>query len=272
MADGNGSCIGKNFEAFFHGWLIRLENFLQQLVLALTSKDGHEIEQQGRLVQEVLSHYQQYLEEKSRVAKQEVFLLYYPPWLTSFEKTLLWVGGFKPFLIFKLLANSVKELTPEQEETIGGVKYETKKEERELTEAMAAIQESLAIPPLLNLAKRFGRLIDGEALELESAMETLKGRMLRTLERAPRIDCEEAPMVVKTHHVDLIQVFDYGSHRILLLASEEKVNRKVDSSGQQERLPLSGAGFFYEREPPLPPRSVSWLWRCSAGQPLLGKD
>lgn len=79
-------------------------------------------------------------------------------------------------------------------------------------------------------------------------------------------------MVVKTHHVDPVQVFDYGSHRILPLAGEEEVNRKVDSSGQQERLPVGGAGFFYEREPPLPPRSVSWLWRCSAGQPLLGRD
>lgn len=60
-------------------------------------------------------------------------------------------------------------------------------------------------------------------------------------------------MVVKTHHVDPVQVFYYGSHRILPLAGEEEVNRKVDSSGQQERLPVGGAGFFYEREPPTPP-------------------
>lgn len=73
-------------------------------------------------------------------------------------------------------------------------------------------------------------------------------------------------MVVKTHHVD---PFYYGSHRILPLAGEEEVNRKVDYSGQQQRLLLGSAGFFYEREPP---RSVSWLWRCSAGQPMLGRD
>ena len=137
------------------------------------------------MIQEVLSHY---LEEKSRAAKEEVFLFYSPPWLSSFEKiTLLWVGGFKPFLLFKLLAYSVTELTPEQEETIERVKYETRREERELTLAMATIQESVATPPLLNLVKRFGKLIDDEELELESAMETLKAAMLRTLERADKL-------------------------------------------------------------------------------------
>ncbi|XWS24032.1 hypothetical protein CRYUN_Cryun28dG0066400 [Craigia yunnanensis] len=143
------------------------------------------------------SHYEQYLEEKSRAEKEEVFLFYSPPWLSSFEKTLLWVGGFKPFLLFKLLANSVTELTPEQEETIERVKYENRREERELTEAMATIQESVAIPPLLNLARRFGRLNDGEALELESAMETLKGRMLRTLERADKLRGSTARKVIE---------------------------------------------------------------------------
>ncbi|XWS21349.1 hypothetical protein CRYUN_Cryun30bG0048000 [Craigia yunnanensis] len=197
MADRNGASIGENFETFFNSWLIRQENFLEQLVQALTSQDGHEIERQGSLIQEVLSHYEQYLEEKSRAAKEEVFLFYSPPWLSSFEKSLLWVGGFKPFLLFKLLANSVTELTPEQEETIERVKYETRREERELTVAMATIQESVAIPPLLNLVRRFGRLIDDEELELESAMETLKVAMLKTLERADKLRGSTARKVIE---------------------------------------------------------------------------
>ncbi|XVE95118.1 hypothetical protein REPUB_Repub02eG0069100 [Reevesia pubescens] len=123
MGDRNRSSIDENFEAFFKGWLIRQENFLQQLVQALTSQDEHEMEQYRNLIQEVLSHYQQYLEEKSSAAKQEVFIFYSPPLLSSFEKTLLYVAGFKPFLLFKLLSNSVTELsTPEQEEAIERVK------------------------------------------------------------------------------------------------------------------------------------------------------
>lgn len=100
MADRNGSNVRESFESFFNGWLVRQENFLDQPVQALTSQDGHEIDQRGSLVQEVLSHYEQYLEEKSKAAKDQVFLFYSPPWLSSFEKTLLWIGGFKPFLLF----------------------------------------------------------------------------------------------------------------------------------------------------------------------------
>ncbi|XVE70281.1 hypothetical protein DITRI_Ditri10aG0059800 [Diplodiscus trichospermus] len=187
MADGNGASHCHNFETFFNGWLTRQENFLEQLVQALTSQEfGHEIERLGSLIQEVLSHYERYLEEKFKEAKG-VFLFYSPPWLSSFEKTFLWVGGFKPFLLFKLLANLGTELTPEQDESIERLKYETRIEERELTEAMATIQESTVTLPLLNLVRRFGRLTDGEALELESAMETLKVGMLKTLEKADKL-------------------------------------------------------------------------------------
>ncbi|XVF64277.1 hypothetical protein PTKIN_Ptkin09bG0155500 [Pterospermum kingtungense] len=193
MADGNGATTGKNFQTFFNGWLIRQQNFLEQL---LTSQDGVEIESQGSLIREVLSHYEEYLEEKSRAASEQVFLFYSPPWLTSFEKSLLWVGGFKPFLLFKLLANSVTDLTPEQQETIDRFKYETKKQERELTEAMATIQESVATPPLLNLVRRFGRLVDGEALDLQSAMQTLKVGLFRTLERADKLRASTAMKVI----------------------------------------------------------------------------
>ncbi|WRX30907.1 Transcription factor TGA like domain - like 8, partial [Theobroma cacao] len=120
MADRNGSNVRKSFESFFNGWLVRQENFLDQPVQALTSQDGHEIEQRGSLVQEVLSHYEQYLEEKSKAAKDQVFLFYSPPC-------------------------SVTELTPEQEETIERVKYETRKEERELTEAMGTVKKVIEI-------------------------------------------------------------------------------------------------------------------------------
>ncbi|KAK6257150.1 hypothetical protein QUC31_000609 [Theobroma cacao] len=120
MADRNGSNVRESFESFFNGWLVRQENFLDQPVQALTSQDGHEIDQRGSLVQEVLSHYEQYLEEKSKAAKDQVFLFYSPPC-------------------------SVTELTPEQEETIERVKYETRREERELTEAMETVKKVIEI-------------------------------------------------------------------------------------------------------------------------------
>ncbi|MFQ6639672.1 hypothetical protein Gotur_014768 [Gossypium turneri] len=189
MADGNGSTssIVENFGAFFNGWLVRQERFLEQLVQALRSQDEEEIERRGDLIQEVLSHYDQYSAEKFKAAREQVLLFYSPPWLTSFEKAQLWVGGFKPFILFKILTNSVTEFTPEQEQAIERVKCETRKEERELTQASAAIQESLAALPLLNLVRRCGRAVDWEELELESAVRKLKEDMLRALESADKL-------------------------------------------------------------------------------------
>ncbi|KAK8661419.1 hypothetical protein V6N13_091024 [Hibiscus sabdariffa] len=85
MANINASSVAQNFETFFNGWLVRRERFLQQLVQALR----YEIERRGSLIQQVLSHYEQYALEKSRAAREQVLLFYSPPWLTSFEKALL---------------------------------------------------------------------------------------------------------------------------------------------------------------------------------------
>ncbi|XWS25440.1 hypothetical protein CRYUN_Cryun27aG0068500 [Craigia yunnanensis] len=63
---------------------------------------------------------------------------------------------------------------------------------------MATIQESVASPPLLNLVRRVGRLTDGEALKLESAMETLKSWMIRTLERADKLRSSTVRKVIET--------------------------------------------------------------------------
>ncbi|KAK8692427.1 hypothetical protein V6N13_075886 [Hibiscus sabdariffa] len=64
---------------------------------------------------------------------------------------------------------------------------ETRREERELTQDSATIQESLAALPLLKLVRRYGGRIDGELSELESAMENMKVEMLRALERADKL-------------------------------------------------------------------------------------
>ncbi|OMO57480.1 hypothetical protein COLO4_35349 [Corchorus olitorius] len=194
MSGPSESNVSENFQTFFNGWLLRQENFLRQLV---HSTNENETQWQGNLIQQVLSHYQQYLEEKTRAVKEEVFLFFSPPWLTTFEKTLLWIGGFKPFLLFNILANSVTELTPEQQESVERVKNETRREERELAEAMATIQESVAMPPLWDLARRSGKLIDGETSELESAMEKLKAAMVRTVEKADNLRSSTAKKVIE---------------------------------------------------------------------------
>ncbi|KAK9047558.1 hypothetical protein V6N11_053397 [Hibiscus sabdariffa] len=81
MATSDDSSIAQNFASFFNGWLVRLERFHERLVQALNEDDIQQQQQQlESLIQQVLSHYEQYLVEKSTAAREQVLLFYSPPW------------------------------------------------------------------------------------------------------------------------------------------------------------------------------------------------
>ncbi|KDP41541.1 hypothetical protein JCGZ_15948 [Jatropha curcas] len=177
----------ENFETFFNGWLDRLQALSEQLRIAIEAENAQRTEYRKYLIDQVLSHYKLYYQVKVNAAREDPFLFLNPPWLSSFERTLLWLGDFNPSVIFKLIDRSVTDLTPEQIERIKEVKLAIRREERVLSDTMASIQESLASPPILNLARRFGRsgrLIDGEVSEIEVAEDMLKTQVHNVLESA----------------------------------------------------------------------------------------
>uniref|UniRef100_A0A2N9GWW3 RNase H type-1 domain-containing protein n=1 Tax=Fagus sylvatica TaxID=28930 RepID=A0A2N9GWW3_FAGSY len=83
----------ERFVTFFQGRLVRQQSFLEQLHHSISSESANEVNQQKSLIVQVLAHYQEYYEEKAKLARQDVFLLFCPPWLSSFERTLLWAAG-----------------------------------------------------------------------------------------------------------------------------------------------------------------------------------
>lgn len=180
------SNVQANFQAFLDGWFIRQQHLFDQLILAIKPENIHKSDGQHQtLIDEVLFHNKQYYEKKSIAARKDVFLFFSPPWSTSFERTFLWIGGFKPSLVFKILNGSVKDLTDEQQNRMEIVKAETRSEEQELTETMAMIQENIAAGPLLILARRAQNTVDGEASsELEASMRTLRSGMMVALDTA----------------------------------------------------------------------------------------
>ncbi|XP_014499296.1 transcription factor TGA2.3-like [Vigna radiata var. radiata] len=155
--------VQKSFEAFYEEWLARHENFLQQLLSVEPNDNDAE---QRMLIEQVMCHYQKFLEEKSNVANGDVFLLFSPPWLSAYERLLLWIGDYKPSLILRLADGNVTGLTAEQREKMERVSDEIKRAEREVSEAMASIQESMASPRMLALV----RVVDGEKTEQQAAL------------------------------------------------------------------------------------------------------
>ncbi|XP_050227204.1 protein ZW2-like [Mercurialis annua] len=178
------SPVVSNFETFLGSWSNRQETLQHQLLSSISPQNVENTQHHQDLISQVLSHYEHYYEEKTIAARDDVFVFLHPPWLSSFERTLTWLGEFKPSVIFRIITNSLTDLTPEQSERIQQLKIETRIQERALTEAMARIQESLAAPPILGLTRRSARLIDGEVSDMEVAVEALKAAMLTVLESA----------------------------------------------------------------------------------------
>nr|KYP37440.1 Transcription factor HBP-1b(c38) [Cajanus cajan] len=97
----------ESFEGFHEGWVRRQEKLLPRLLSAESE------EQQKSVIEQVLCDYQQFLEEKARLANADVFLLFSAPWLSAYERALLWIGDYKASLIVRLLEGSVEGLTGE---------------------------------------------------------------------------------------------------------------------------------------------------------------
>lgn len=175
------------FNSFFEGWLSRQEAFLRQLETLLSPVDGFDRYQEcSDIIPRVFAHYQEFYREKARAANEDVFLLISPPWLSSFERSLLWISGFRPSIIFPIIESSVaEELSPHQKQRIKAMKAESRRKEREITQAMARVQETVAEQPVYSLMRKFGNLVDGdEKPELDAAMEELKAEMLAVVGNA----------------------------------------------------------------------------------------
>lgn len=176
MSPGSGastSLDGGSFDTFFEGWLVRHEHYLEELLTAQQQCSEYQGDDVKDLITRVLSHYQQYFEEKSRVAQRNVFLVFAPTWLSSLECASLWITGFKPGFALRLVFSSVQDLSREQSERIERLMEETKVEERVLNDELARVQESVAAPPLLEMARKQARRMNVEGGR-EEALLTLR--------------------------------------------------------------------------------------------------
>ncbi|KAI3897792.1 hypothetical protein MKX03_013698 [Papaver bracteatum] len=220
----NNTCDenGIFFETFFTGWLIRQKNYLDQLMSAGNNSQNISEMELRSLVFQILTHYEQYYAAKVTAARKDVFVMFAPPWFSSYELTYLWITGFKPSLAFKILDKSVDELTDEQLEALCRLRVQTKAAERELNNEMARVQESLALPPLVNVALRInpaGRRVDGGET-VDAAMQTVTKEM--------EILVESADFLRMTTAMKIVEILSpVQSVRFLAAATQLQVNIRM---------------------------------------------
>ncbi|PWA70500.1 transcription factor TGA5 [Artemisia annua] len=163
------------FTTFYEGWFNRHHDLQRQL----TTDNGRQLR---KLVEQASQHYHEYYQEKLTLIEEDVFLACSPPWFTSFEQALFWVTDFPPSLLFRFIKDL--NMTNEQSSKVESMKVDTAKKETVIGDAMAMVQESLAVAPLYGLVNRVERLVDGEVSRLDDAMEDVKEAMREVIAEA----------------------------------------------------------------------------------------
>ncbi|KAK6134686.1 hypothetical protein DH2020_031611 [Rehmannia glutinosa] len=93
-----------NFQRFYDTWLEQLRQLVQQLSQAptppTTDEHNHQLRQ---LVQKAMTHYAEYYRAKSVASKHDVLAFFAAPWTTALERSLQWIGGWRPTTAFHLI-------------------------------------------------------------------------------------------------------------------------------------------------------------------------
>lgn len=171
---------GANFQQFFETWKEQQNQHLQELITASEQvssssppTDGTMAANLSNLVKRVVEHYEEYYKAKSKWADKNILQILSPPWTSSVEDALLWIGGWRPTMAVHLLysksslqfeskfndwvqgiltKHDLGDLTRSQLSLIDELQKQTINEEKEITGKMAKQQEKAADMDMVGLS------------------------------------------------------------------------------------------------------------------------
>ncbi|GAY68117.1 hypothetical protein CUMW_261660 [Citrus unshiu] len=95
------------------------------------------------IVDAYISHYDEIFRLKGVAAKSDVFHLITGMWTTSAERCFLWMGGFRPSELIKMLISQLDPLTEQQVMGIYSLQQSTQQAEEALSQGLEQLQQSL---------------------------------------------------------------------------------------------------------------------------------
>ncbi|CAN0927681.1 bZIP transcription factor TGA10 [Linum grandiflorum] len=130
------------FDMEYGRWLEEHHRLTCELRAAV---DEHLPENELRLyVDNCLAHYDVVLNLKGMVAKSDVFHLVSGMWKSPAERCFMWIGGFRPSELIKIVANQIEPLTEQQIMGICGMQQSTHEAEEALSQGVEALNQSLS--------------------------------------------------------------------------------------------------------------------------------
>ncbi|CAJ2673121.1 unnamed protein product [Trifolium pratense] len=130
------------FDVEYGRWLEEHHRLVCELRAAV---DEHLHENELRLyVENCLAHYDQVINLKAILARTDVFHLVYGMWKTPAERCFMWIGGFRPSELIKIIISQIEPLTEQQILGICGMQQSTQEAEEALSQGLDALNQSLS--------------------------------------------------------------------------------------------------------------------------------
>ncbi|XP_051135361.1 protein DOG1-like 3 [Andrographis paniculata] len=194
----------QNREAcLYQEWMKLQEQELTELSRVINGSAGDA--ESRELIGKIMSHFREYIQERSRMARADVSPYFAPTWCTSLERSVLWIGGCRPSsyvrLIYALCGLEIEsqlseflrgvrignlgELSARQVAMVDELQSRTIREERKLSGQLASLQEDVLDQPLAAIALAERRT--AAAGDLEEALDRHGSAMAGILEEADRL-------------------------------------------------------------------------------------
>ncbi|XP_058207619.1 bZIP transcription factor TGA10 isoform X2 [Rhododendron vialii] len=134
--------ISSVFDMEYQRWLEEHHRLMCELRAAVQE---HIPENELRLfVDNCLAHYDEIMNFKSMVVKSDVFHLLSGMWKSPAERCFMWMGGFRPSELIKIILNQIEPLTEQQLLGICGLQQSTQEAEDALSQGLEALNQSLS--------------------------------------------------------------------------------------------------------------------------------
>ncbi|KAG8367826.1 hypothetical protein BUALT_Bualt16G0113000 [Buddleja alternifolia] len=135
----NGALV---FDVEYARWTEEQNTRINELRTAVNS---HASDTELRtVVENMATHFNDVFRLKGNAAKADVFHILSGMWKSPVERCFMWIGGFRPSELLKLLVNQLEPLTEQQLTGIYNLQKSSYQAEDALSQGMEALQQSLA--------------------------------------------------------------------------------------------------------------------------------
>ncbi|PKA62899.1 Transcription factor HBP-1b(c38) [Apostasia shenzhenica] len=140
--NGSPSSEAAMFDMEYARWLEEHHRLMCELRAAVQE---HLPEQELRMfVDSCVAHYDEMTNLKGVIVKADVFHIVSGMWMTPAERCFLWLGGFRPSEIIKILLGHMEPLTEQQILGICSLQQSTQETEEALSQGLEALYHSLS--------------------------------------------------------------------------------------------------------------------------------